>query len=94
MDQLEPMLATTFSQYARALGPARPDGGRVLSLANEAGEVVLQRVLSGAQLATEDSCQEALTAISRDLAVQEGRICDDVINALRLRAAQVMSYDS
>ena len=32
--------------------------------------------------------------VARDLAVQEGRICNDVILALRQRAAQVLSYDA
>ncbi|MCL6688798.1 Protein of unknown function [Pseudomonas citronellolis] len=94
MDRLEPLLAAIFSQYAHDLGPARPDGGRVLSLSTSEGEVVLRRVLSGEQLADERSSQEALEAISRDLAVQEGRICNDVIHALRQRAAQVLSYDT
>ena len=92
MDRLNALLAALFSQYARELGPARPDGGRVLSLTNDAGEVVLRRVLTGEQLAADDRCQQALETIARDLAVQEGRICEDVIQAFRLRAAQVLSY--
>lgn len=92
MDRLSALLAALFSQYARELGPARPDGGRVLSLSNDAGEVVLRRVLTGEQLANDDRCQEALETIARDMAVQEGRICEDVIQAFRLRAAQVLSY--
>lgn len=92
MDRLDALLAALFSQYARDLGPARPDGGRVLSLSNDAGELVLRRVLTGEQLGDAERCREALESIARDLAVQEGRICEDVIHAFRQRAAQVLSY--
>lgn len=92
MDRLDALLSALFSQYRHEIGPPRPDGGRVLCLSNDDGEIVLRRVLTGEQLASAGRCQEALETIGRDLAVQEGRICDEVIQALRLRAAQVLSY--
>ncbi|MCJ1885495.1 DUF3509 domain-containing protein [Pseudomonas sp. LA21] len=91
MDRLSVLLTETFAPYTPALGLARPDGGRILTLTNDEGEVVLRRVLDGVQLADEHQCEEAIQSVRRDLLIQEGRMEDDVIVALRQRA-QVLSY--
>ncbi|MNG33525.1 hypothetical protein D3C81_2055270 [compost metagenome] len=63
----------------------------MLTLANEEGEVVMRRVIAGEHLADGREGEEALQAIRRDLLVQEGRIEEDVLVALRQRA-QVLYY--
>ncbi|MFV3304036.1 DUF3509 domain-containing protein [Pseudomonas sp. NY15181] len=91
MDRLSVLLTETFAPYTPALSPARPDGGRILTLTNDDGEVVLRRVIDGQQLADENQREEAIQSVRRDLLIQEGRMEDDVIVALRQRA-QVLSY--
>lgn len=91
MDRLSALLTETFAPHAPSLGPARPDGGRILTLTNDDGDVVLQRVIEGQHLADETRQEEAVQAIRRDWLIQEGRMEDDVIVALRQRA-QVLSY--
>ncbi|MCY1248400.1 hypothetical protein D9M72_618260 [compost metagenome] len=63
----------------------------MLTLTNQDGDVILRRVISGEQLRDEEQGEEAFQAIRRDLAVQEGRIEDDVIVALRQRTG-VLHY--
>ncbi|SDH60469.1 DUF3509 domain-containing protein [Pseudomonas panipatensis] len=94
MDRLDQLLSDTFSPYTHHLGPARPDGGRVLTLKNAEGETVLRRVIASEHLGDARRCEEAIQTIGRDLAVQEGRIGEEVIQALRQRAAQVLNYDA
>lgn len=91
MDRLSALLTETFAPYATSLGPARPDGGRILTLTNDEGEVVLRRVIEGQNLADQQRTEEAVQSIRRDFLIQEGRMEDDVIVALRARA-QVLSY--
>ncbi|MEE9102131.1 MULTISPECIES: DUF3509 domain-containing protein [Pseudomonas] len=91
MDRLSVLLTETFAPYTPSLGLARPDGGRILTLTNDEGEVVLRRVIDGQQLADENQREEAIQSVRRDLLIQEGRMEDDVIAALRQRA-QVLSY--
>ncbi|KJK00870.1 hypothetical protein UB43_10675 [Pseudomonas sp. 21] len=91
MDRLSALLTETFAPYAPSLGPARPDGGRILTLTNDEGDVVLRRVIEGQHLADHDQSAEAVQTIRRDLLISEGRMEDDVVSQLRQRA-QVLSY--
>ncbi|MHB9798688.1 DUF3509 domain-containing protein [Pseudomonas sp. MT3] len=91
MDRLSVLLTETFAPYIPSLGPARPDGGRILTLTNDEGDIVLRRVIDGQQLADEHQREDAVRSVRRDLLIQEGRMEDDVIVALRQRA-QVLSY--
>ncbi|MCP8463442.1 DUF3509 domain-containing protein [Pseudomonas sp. ZM23] len=91
MDRLSTLLTETFAPYIPSLGPARPDGGRILTLTRDDGEIMLRRVIEGQHLADHQSSEAAVQSIRRDLLIQEGRMEDDVIIALRQRA-QVLSY--
>ncbi|MCY1436655.1 hypothetical protein D9M71_527860 [compost metagenome] len=91
MDRLSRLLTDTFAPYDFSLDEPRPDGGRVLTVSNEDGEVVMRRVIAGEHLDGGEQGVRAIQAMRRDLAVQEGQIEDDVIVALRQRA-QVLRY--
>ncbi len=83
MESTTELLAGALAPYRVTLGPDRPDGGRVLTLANEAGEQIVQRALSKAQLNDKLALVDVVDGILRDLLVFEGRVAADVIANLR-----------
>ncbi|WP_313517574.1 DUF3509 domain-containing protein [Pseudomonas sp.] len=83
MESTTELLAGALAPYKVILGPDRPDGGRVMTLANEAGELIIQRALSKGQLNDRYALTDVVDGILRDLLVIEGRIAPDVIANLR-----------
>ncbi|HLV17536.1 MAG TPA: DUF3509 domain-containing protein [Pseudomonas sp.] len=76
-------LLTALAAYNVTLGPRRPDGGRVITLHDENGEPLIQRVVSKALLGHPEGLAELLDSVRRDLLVTGGCTDESVLAALR-----------
>ena len=65
------------------LGARRPDGGRVISLHDDNGDLLIQRVISRSQLGHPEGLAEVLDSVRRDLLVVGGRASEEARVALR-----------
>jgi hypothetical protein len=84
-------LLTALASYNVTLGPRRPDGGRVITLHDEGGEPLLQRVIGKALLSHPEGLIEVLDSVRRDLLVTGGCTDETVLAALR-GSDRVRSY--
>lgn len=76
-------LVAALAAHNIALGPRRPDGGRVITLHDENGEPLIQRVISKVLLGHADGLAEVLDSVRRDLLVTGGSQDERVLAALR-----------
>jgi len=79
MESTTELLEGALAPYKVVLGPERADGGRLMTLTNDAGEALLQRTLSQAQLRDRFALTDVVDGILRDLLLIEGRIAPEVI---------------
>ncbi|MGH8351943.1 MAG: DUF3509 domain-containing protein [Pseudomonas sp.] len=70
----EQLLVEALAPYNLTLGAARPDGGRLLVLEDERGEVIIRRVVRQMELNDRLLLTDVVDGIRRDLLVLEGRI--------------------
>jgi len=80
----EQLLVEALAPYRVTLEAARPDGGRVLRLEDEAGGVFIRRLVRQMELDDRLLLTDVVDGIRRDLLVREGRIVS--ILATRLKA--------
>lgn len=76
-------LLAALAAYNVTLGPRRPDGGRVITLHDENGEPLIQRVVGQALLGHPQGLAEVLDSVRRDLLVVGGCTDESVLAALR-----------
>lgn len=78
-----PALLAALASYNVTLGPRRPDGGRVITLHDDAGEPVIRRVIGKSLLGDPEGLAEVLDSVRRDLLVAGGCTDESVLAALR-----------
>jgi len=83
MENISLLLSQALAPYHAHLGPAGPQGERLVSLKDAAGTVVIKRVFSAAQLGDKRQLTDVVDGLRRDLMVAEGRIEPSVIAAMR-----------
>ena len=93
MESTTELLEGALAPYKVVLGPDRADGGRLLTLTNDAGEPVLERTLSQGQLSDRFALTDVVDGILRDLLLIEGRIAPEVIAHLH-GSERVKNYAS
>src|SRR5690606_25110568 len=83
MDSTGQALLAALAPYNVSLGPQRPDGGRVLMLMDDAGELLIQRVLNTQQLTQPELLADVLDGVRRDLLVAGGGTAPEGLASLR-----------
>lgn len=82
MDSTSELLVEALAPYKVSMGAVRPDGSRMLTLLNGAGEVMLERLIYRAELADRRLLIDVVDGIHRDVRILEGRLDPEVIAAL------------
>lgn len=70
----EQLLVEALAPYNLTLGAARPDGGRLLLLRDEWGEVLIRRLVRQMELNDKLLLTDVVDGLHRDLLVLKGRI--------------------
>ncbi|HEX8594270.1 MAG TPA: DUF3509 domain-containing protein [Pseudomonas sp.] len=83
MENISLLLSQALAPYQANLGPAGPQGERLVSLKDAAGAVVIKRVFGAGQLNDKRQLTDVVDGLRRDLMVAEGRIEPSVIAAMR-----------
>ncbi|WP_263145347.1 DUF3509 domain-containing protein [Pseudomonas sp. RIT-PI-AD] len=91
MDSTAQLLVDALAPYEVDLGLARPDGGRVITLRNEAGEVVVERLVRQIELNDRTLLTDVVDGLRRDLLVRGARI-DPMVAAAALDRTRVRSF--
>lgn len=92
MENINSMLSEALAPYEAILGPAGPDGARLVTLKNAAGAIVIERLFREAQLVDKRQLTDVVDGLHRDLMVAEGRLQPCVIAALRQSADAPISF--
>lgn len=82
MESTRALLVEALAPYKIDMGAVRPDGGRLLTLRNGAGEVLIERLLRPVQLMDKWLLIDVVDGLHRDLRILEGRLSPKVIAAL------------
>ncbi len=74
MDSMVQLLVDALAPCEVSLGFPRHDGGRMITLRNEAGEVVAERLVQAFELSDRLLLTDVVDGLRRDLRVSQGRI--------------------
>ncbi|ASL27531.1 DUF3509 domain-containing protein [Azotobacter chroococcum] len=82
MESTRALLVEALAPYKIDIGAVRPDGSRLLTLHNGAGEILIERLLRPVQLMDKWLLIDVVDGLHRDLRILEGRLSPKVIAAL------------
>lgn len=82
MESTRALLVEALAPYKIDMEAVRPDGSRLLTLRNGAGDILIERLLRPVQLMDKWLLIDVVDGIHRDLRILEGRLSPKVIAAL------------